>query len=97
MHLDDLAHRFGVGKLDEMEETAPEERVRQLFLVVRGNEHDGARLGLDRLAGLVDEKFHAIEFLKEIVREFDVGLVNFVDQQNRALRAPQMHPRVCPA
>ena len=41
--------------------------------------------GLHRFARLVDEEFHAIEFLQEIVRKFDVGLVDFVDQQHGAL------------
>ncbi len=36
-----------------------------------------------RLARLVDEEFHAIELEQEIVREFDIGLVDLVDQQHR--------------
>ena len=40
---------------------------------------------LDGLAGLVDEELHAIEFLQEVVGKFDVGLVDLVDQQHRAL------------
>ena len=36
----------------------------------------------DRLAGLVDEELHAIEFLQQIVGELDVGLVDLVDQQH---------------
>ena len=56
----------------------------------------GRVCGLDRLAGLVDEELHAIEFLKEIVREFDVGLVDFVDQQNRALRRRKCIPEFAP-
>ena len=38
---------------------------------------------LDRLAGLVDEELHAVEFEQEIVRELDIGLVDLVDQQHR--------------
>ena len=34
-------------------------------------------------AGLIDEELHAIEFLKKIVRELDVGLIDLVDQKNR--------------
>jgi len=40
---------------------------------------------LDELAGLVNEELHAIEFEQQIVGKFDVGLVDFVDQQHRTL------------
>ncbi len=83
--VDDRLHRLAVGELDVVEEAAAQEGVGQLLLVVRGDDHDGALLGADRLAGLVDEELHAIEFLKQIVRELDVGLVDLVDQQHRAL------------
>ena len=42
----------------------------------------GRHRRLDRLAGLVDEELHAIEFLQQIVGELDVGLVDLVDQQH---------------
>jgi hypothetical protein len=45
------------------------------------------RCGRERSAGLVDEKLHAVEFAQQIVREFDVGLVDFVDQHDRRLVA----------
>jgi hypothetical protein len=41
-------------------------------------------LRLDRLVGLVDVELHPIELLQEVVREFDVGLVDLVDQQDGA-------------
>ena len=85
MHVDDLVHRVDVGKLDVVEEAAAQEGVRQFLLVVRGDHHDRAQPGLDVLAGLVDEELHAIEFEQQIVGKFDVGLVDFVDQQHRAL------------
>ena len=54
----------------------------------------GRSLRLDRLAGLVDVEFHAIEFEQQVVRELDVGLVDLVDQQHRPLlereRLPQL-------
>ncbi len=70
-----------------MEEAATQEGIRQLFLVVRRDDDDGPVPGPDRLAGLVDEELHAIELLQEIVREFDIGLVDLVDQQDR----PDIH------
>ena len=65
-----------------MEEAATQEGVWKLFLVVRCNDDDGAVPGLDQLLGFVAEEFHAINFAKQIVGEFNVGLVNFVDQQH---------------
>ena len=45
----------------------------------------GRTARLDGLVGLVDVEFHPIEFLQEVVRELDVGLVDLVDQQDWAL------------
>ena len=93
VHVDDLVHGVGVGELDVVEEAAAQERVRQFLLVVRGDHHDRAQARLDVLAGLVDEEFHAIEFEQQIVREFDVGLVDLVDQQHRALVVGEGFPQ----
>ena len=49
---------------------------------------------LHRLAGLVDEELHAIEFLQQIVRELDVGLVDLVDQQHRPLVGDEGLPQL---
>src|SRR5581483_3298345 len=38
MRFDDGPHRLDVGKPDVVEETAAQERVRQLFLIVRGDD-----------------------------------------------------------
>ena len=35
------------------------------------------------LRSLVDVELHAVEFEQQIVREFDIGLVDLVDQQHR--------------
>ena len=76
-----------------MEEAAAQERVRQFLFVVRGDDHDRALDRLHRLAGFVDVEFHPIELLQEVVGEFDVGLVDLVDQQHgqlgRGERLPQ--------
>ena len=45
----------------------------------------GRTFALIGLVGLVDKELHPIEFLQEVVREFDVGLVDLVDQQDGAL------------
>jgi hypothetical protein len=81
VHLDDVAHGFGVGELDEVEEAAAQEGVGQFLLVVGGDDDDGPRVGLDGLAGLVDMELHPVEFLQQVVRELDVGLVDLVDEQ----------------
>ena len=73
------------GKLDVVEEATAQERVRQLFFVVGGDDDDGAELGLNRFAGLVNKELHPIEFLQQIIREFDIGFVDFIDQQHDLL------------
>ena len=47
---------------------------------------------MDGFSGLVDEELHAIEFLQQVVRELDVGLVDLVDQQHRALVGDERLP-----
>ena len=45
----------------------------------------GRCFALTSLAGLVDEELHAIEFLQQVVRKLDIGLVDFVNQEDRLL------------
>jgi len=85
MHLDDRGHGVGIGKADVVKETAAQESVGQFFFVIGCNDHDRAAARLHGLAGLVDEELHAIELEQQVVGEFDVGLVDLVDQQHRAL------------
>ena len=40
---------------------------------------------LDQLLRLVNEEFHPVEFLQQVVGELDVGLIDLVDQQDRLL------------
>ncbi|MCY1228331.1 hypothetical protein D9M72_406400 [compost metagenome] len=68
-----------------MEEAAAQEGVGQLLLVVRGDDHQRAMLRLDQFARLVDIELHAVEFAQQVVGEFDVGLVDLVDQQHDLL------------
>ncbi|MDT4851343.1 hypothetical protein FQZ97_855210 [compost metagenome] len=50
-------------------------------------------LRLDQFARLVDVELHAVEFAQQVVGEFDIGLVDLVDQQHHLLigleRLPQ--------
>ena len=92
--LDDLFHGVVVGEADVVEEAAAQKGVRQFLLVVRGDDDHRADGGLDRLVGLVDEEFHAIELLQEVVRELDVGLVDLVDQQHGALGGLERLPEL---
>src|SRR5215467_5332184 len=94
MDVNDPLHRLAIGKADVMKEATPEERVRQLLLVVRSNNHDRSMPGLDCAARLVDIEFHAVELEQQIVGELDIRLVDLVDQQNRCRfgleRLPQL-------
>jgi hypothetical protein len=42
-------------------------------------------LGLDELARFVAIELHAVDLAQQVVREFDVGLVDLVDQQRHGL------------
>ena len=97
MHLDDARHRVGVGKADVVEEAAPQEGVRQLLLVVRGDDDDRALPRPHGLAGLVDVELHAVELEQKVVRELDVGLVDLVDEEHGPRLAPRRRPRACRA
>ena len=68
-----------------MEKAAAQERVGQLFLIVRSDNDDRPVLCLDRLTGFVDEELHAIQLDQQIIGELDVGLVDLVDQQHHLL------------
>jgi hypothetical protein len=48
----DAAHELRLGEVDEVEDAAAQEGVRQLLLVVAGDDHDGALLGDDLLVRL---------------------------------------------
>jgi hypothetical protein len=48
----------------------------------------------DRLAGLVDVELHPVEFLQEVVRELDVGLVDLVDQEDDLCRCLEGLPEL---
>ncbi len=85
VHGHDLAHGVRVGEADVVEEAAAQEGVGQLLLVVGGDEDQRAVLRPDELARLVAVELHAVEFAQQVVGEFDVGLVDLVDQQCHGL------------
>ncbi|GJE68747.1 hypothetical protein CHKEEEPN_0266 [Methylorubrum podarium] len=97
MHLDDGLQRLGVGEPDVVEEAAAQEGVRQLLLVVRGDDDDRAVFRADRLAGLVDVELHPVEFGQQVVGELDVGLVDLVDEQHRPGRGGERLPQLAAA
>src|SRR5438034_148771 len=94
MYIDDTVHRFAVGKTDVMKEAAPKKGVRQLLFVVRCDDYNRTMPSLNRATRLVNVELHPIKLEQQIVRKFDVGLVDLVDQQDRRLwrleRLPQL-------
>src|SRR6516164_10354983 len=92
MYVDDLLHGLAVRKSDVMEETTAQKGVRQLFLVVGGDDDNRAMSGLDRAARLIDVELHPIELEQKIVGELYIGLVYLVDQQDRCLRRLERFP-----
>jgi len=93
VHVDDFLQRGAIREADVVEEATAQEGVRQLFFVIGGNDDDRADLGLDRLIGLVNVELHLVEFLQQVVGELDVGLVDFVDQQNNPLLSFEGFPQ----
>jgi hypothetical protein len=84
--LDDLLHRFGiVGKAMKWKKQRRRKASGSSFSLFEVMITIGRCVGFDRLAGLVDMELHPVELLQEVVRELDVGLVDLVDQQDRAL------------
>ena len=77
-----------------MKKAAAQKRVRQFFLVVGGDDDDRAMAGADGFVGLVDVELHAVEFLQQIVRKLDIGLVDLVDQQHHALARLERFPQL---
>ena len=68
-----------------MEEAAAQEGVRQFLLVVGGDDHQRPVFGAHQFARLIDVELHAVDFAQQVVGEFDVGLVDLVDQQHHRL------------
>ena len=68
-----------------MEDTAPQERIRQLLLGVARDHHHRTVLRRDRLVELGDVEAHDVELVQQIVGELDVCLVDLVDEQHDAL------------
>ena len=85
MNLNNLLHRNRVGEFDVVEEASPQKRIRELFFIVTGNNDDRTGSCLDHFFGLVDKKFHLVQFQKKIIGKLYVCLVNLIDQQNRLL------------
>jgi hypothetical protein len=85
MHVHDLLHGLRFWEFDVVEKAAAQKSIGQLFFVVGGDEDQGACFGFDQLAGLVAIKLHAINFAQQIVGEFDVGFVDFVNEQRYGL------------
>ena len=96
VELDDGLHLGLVGEADVVEEAAAQEGIRQLLLVVGGDDDHLPLLGLDALAGLVDVELHPIQLLQQIVGELDVRLVDFIDEQHRALVGGEGLPQLAP-
>src|SRR5215472_4749291 len=77
-----------------MEKAAPEKGVRQFLFVVRRDDYNRTMPSLDRAARLVDVELHPIELEQQVVRKFDVSLVDLVDQQNRRLSRLERLPEL---
>src|SRR3546814_17484800 len=81
VHVDDRLHRLPVGKLDVVEKAAPQKGVGQFILVVRRDDDDRPLGRFNRPAGFEDMELQAAEFMQQVNRKLDDGLVELVDSQ----------------
>src|SRR5690242_11072705 len=93
MHVDDLRHRVPVGEPDVVEETAPQEGVRQFLLIVRRDDDQRTVERDDRPLRFINVELHAVELAEQIVGELDVGLVDFVNQYHGGRRTLERIPQ----
>ena len=93
MHRNDLTHGLCFWKLDVVEKAATQESVRQFFFVVGRDEHQRTVFRFDELARFVAIKLHAVDFAQQVVREFNVGFVNFVYQQSNRFFSGKSLPK----
>ena len=75
-----------------MKETPTQERIGQLFFIVAGNHHNRSMLCRNRFTGLIDKELHPVEFQQQVIGKFDIGLIDFIDQQNCLLRRVEGFP-----
>ena len=68
-----------------MEETTTKKCVRQFLFVVRGDHNNRALFRLDPLLRFVNVEAHPVELLQKVIREFDIGFVDLIDEKNRKL------------
>ena len=77
-----------------MEDTTPQERIRQFLFRVGRDDDNGPVLGRDPLIRFQNVKVHFIELIEQIVREFDIGFIHFVNQQHTCSSDAKLCPRV---
>ena len=79
MHIDYALHSGAIGEAYKMEKTAAQKCIRQFFFIVTGNNHNRPLNGFNRLAGFIDMKLHAIQFQQQVIGEFNIRFINFIN------------------
>ena len=85
MYVYDLFHLLCIREFNVVEDTSAQECIRQFLFGIGCDDHDRSVLRLDRFFGFVDIKFHLVQFPQQVIREFQVCLVDLIDQQNHLL------------
>ena len=85
MHPEDRLHLRLIGELDVVEHAPAQEGVRQFLFRVGGDDDDGPLLCLDGFFRLRDVELHSIQLPQQVVGEFQIRLVDLVDQQHHLL------------
>ncbi len=83
--INDLLHGFCFREADIVKKATPQKSIWQFLLVVAGDNNHRSMLGCNQLAGFVNIKLHAIEFLQQVIGKFNICLVDLIDQQNGSL------------
>ena len=68
-----------------MEKAAAQKGVWQFLFIIGCDDHHRAIFGGDRFTRFIDVKGHLIQFLQQVIWEFDICLINFINQQNNLL------------
>lgn len=81
MYVYDVFYGVVIWEVDVVEKVLVQESIGQFFFVVIGDYNNWVLFGFYKLLGFVDEEFYMIQFQQQVVGEFDICFVDFINQQ----------------
>ena len=94
MYFDDFFHLFRIWEFDVVEDAAAQERVGQFFFRVGCDDYDGTLFCLYGFLCFGNVEFHFIQFPQQVVGEFQIGFVDFVDEEDDLLVSGESFPQL---